>query len=82
MTQRPEFDTELFAKGVQVRREVLGSAHVDRSLMSANDFTAPMQKIAEAFAQDTGHRAVLAFGATGSGIFNGAMDAIRSAMGG
>lgn len=45
MTQRPEFDTELFAKGVQVRREVLGSAHVDRSLMSANDFTAPMQKM-------------------------------------
>lgn len=32
----------------------------------AANFTAPMQKIAEAFAQDTGHRAVLAFGATGS----------------
>ncbi|MEW6257374.1 MAG: carboxymuconolactone decarboxylase family protein [Pseudomonadota bacterium] len=45
MTQRPEFDTELFAKGVQVRREVLGAAHVERSLMSANDFTAPMQKM-------------------------------------
>lgn len=45
MTQRPEFDTELFAKGLKVRREVLGEAHVDRSLMSANDFTAPMQKM-------------------------------------
>jgi molybdate transport system substrate-binding protein len=31
----------------------------------AANFTAPMQKIAAAFAQDTGHKAVLAFGATG-----------------
>ncbi|MBK3866851.1 molybdate ABC transporter substrate-binding protein [Pseudomonas stutzeri] len=31
----------------------------------AANFTAPMQKIAEAFARDTGHRALLAFGATG-----------------
>ena len=31
----------------------------------AANFTAPMQKIAEAFAQDTGHKATLAFGATG-----------------
>jgi len=41
----------------------------------AANFTAPMQKIAEAFAQDTGHKAVLAFGATGkfyAQITNGA----------
>lgn len=41
----------------------------------AANFTAPMQQIAEAFAQDTGHRAVLAFGATGkfyAQIANGA----------
>lgn len=31
----------------------------------AANFTAPMQKIAAAFAHDTGHRAMLAFGATG-----------------
>lgn len=31
----------------------------------AANFTAPMQKIAQAFAQDTGHKALLAFGATG-----------------
>ena len=31
----------------------------------AANFTAPMQKIAAAFAQDTGHQAVLAFGSTG-----------------
>ncbi|MGO4475086.1 molybdate ABC transporter substrate-binding protein [Massilia sp. 2TAF26] len=41
----------------------------------ASNFTAPMQKIADAFAQDTGHKAVLAFGATGkfyAQITNGA----------
>jgi molybdate transport system substrate-binding protein len=31
----------------------------------AANFTAPMQKIAQAFEQDTGHKAQLAFGATG-----------------
>ena len=31
----------------------------------AANFTAPMQKIAKAFEQDTGHKAQLAFGATG-----------------
>ena len=31
----------------------------------AANFTAPMQKIAAAFEQDTGHKAVLSFGATG-----------------
>lgn len=31
----------------------------------ASNFTAPMQAIAQAFARDTGHRAQLAFGATG-----------------
>lgn len=40
------------------------SADEVRVAVAAN-FTAPMQKIAEAFAHDTGHRAVLAFGATG-----------------
>ena len=40
------------------------SADEVRVAVAAN-FTAPMQRIAEAFARDTGHRAVLAFGATG-----------------
>lgn len=40
------------------------SADEVRVAVAAN-FTAPMQKIAETFARDTGHRAVLAFGATG-----------------
>lgn len=32
----------------------------------AANFTAPMQKIAEAFEQETGHKALLSFGSTGS----------------
>lgn len=35
------------------------------SVAVAANFTAPMQKIAAAFAHDTGHQAVLAFGSTG-----------------
>ena len=45
----------------------------------AANFTAPMQKIAQAFAQDTGHKTQLAFGATGkfyAQIKNGAPFAV------
>ncbi|PQA80933.1 molybdate ABC transporter substrate-binding protein [Limnohabitans sp. TS-CS-82] len=45
----------------------------------AANFTAPMQKIAKAFEQDTGHKAQLAFGATGkfyAQIKNGAPFAV------
>ncbi len=45
------------------------------SVAVAANFTEPMKQIAEAFARDTGHRAVLAFGATGkfyAQIVNGA----------
>ncbi len=38
----------------------------DALLAVAANFTAPMHKIAQAFEQDTGHKAVLSFGATGS----------------
>ncbi|HAW62889.1 MAG TPA: molybdate ABC transporter substrate-binding protein [Pseudomonas sp.] len=47
----------------------------DIQVAVASNFTAPMQKIAAAFARHTGHRAVLAFGATGkfyAQIHNGA----------
>ena len=37
----------------------------DVSVAVASNFTVPMQKIAQAFEQDTGHKALLAFGATG-----------------
>src|SRR5262245_10033556 len=38
----------------------------DVSVAVAANFTAPMQKIAQSFEQDTGHKAVLAFGSTGN----------------
>lgn len=53
-----------------------GTARADDVQVAvAANFTAPMQKIAAAFEKDTGHKAVLAFGATGkfyAQIANGA----------
>jgi len=45
MARRPEFQGEMFEKGLKVRREVLGSAYVDRSVEGADDMTAPLQKL-------------------------------------
>jgi 4-carboxymuconolactone decarboxylase len=45
MAQRPEFDTRQFEKGVKIRREVLGDAHVDDALGRADDFSADIQKL-------------------------------------
>jgi molybdate transport system substrate-binding protein len=42
-----------------------GSQAGEVTVAVAANFTAPMQKIAKAFEQDTGHKAKLAFGATG-----------------
>lgn len=45
------------------------SIHVHAAEVSvavAANFTAPMQRIAQSFEQDTGHKAVLSFGSTGS----------------
>jgi len=42
------------------------SSAAEVSVAVASNFTAPMQKIARAFEQDTGHKALLAFGATGA----------------
>jgi molybdate transport system substrate-binding protein len=53
-----------------------GAAHADEVQVAvAANFTAPMQKIAAEFEKDTGHKAKLAFGATGkfyAQIVNGA----------
>lgn len=53
-----------------------GAAHAETiSVAVASNFTAPMQKIAAQFEQDTGHKAELSFGATGkfyAQISNGA----------
>lgn len=38
-------NTELFDKGLQVRREVLGADYVDKSLREADDFNREMQEL-------------------------------------
>jgi 4-carboxymuconolactone decarboxylase len=42
---RPEFDTKRFAKGLEVRRAVLGADHVDKSLATVTDFMVDFQKL-------------------------------------
>ena len=42
---RPEYDTELFARGLAVRRAVLGAEYVDDSLARADDFMVAFQKL-------------------------------------
>jgi 4-carboxymuconolactone decarboxylase len=39
------YDKELFEKGLQVRREVVGADLVEKTLASADDFTMPMQQL-------------------------------------
>lgn len=45
MTMRSEFQTDLFEKGLDMRRQVLGDAHVERSIANVDDLTAPLQKL-------------------------------------
>ncbi|HXT08794.1 MAG TPA: carboxymuconolactone decarboxylase family protein [Roseiarcus sp.] len=42
---RSEFQGAAFEKGLSVRKEVLGDAYVNRSLASATDYSAPLQKL-------------------------------------
>jgi len=42
---RKEFNTEMFAKGLKNRKEVLGAEHVQKSLDAVDDFTADIQKL-------------------------------------
>jgi 4-carboxymuconolactone decarboxylase len=42
---RAEFEGEQFKKGLAVRRKVLGDRYVDKSLASADDLSAPLQKL-------------------------------------
>jgi 4-carboxymuconolactone decarboxylase len=42
-------DDDLFAKGLQVRREVLGSEYVDQSLAGADEFTRTMAEWSTAY---------------------------------
>jgi 4-carboxymuconolactone decarboxylase len=43
-----EADSERLRRGIQVRREVLGDAYVDRSLAQATDFARPLQEFVTA----------------------------------
>lgn len=36
---------ELFETGLQIRREVLGAEHVDKSISQADDFNRPLQEL-------------------------------------
>jgi 4-carboxymuconolactone decarboxylase len=43
-------DDEQYEQGMQVRREVLGDAHVDRAIANTTDFTAPFQEFITSYA--------------------------------
>ena len=59
--------SRLFALPLIVFGLAVGPASADEVQVAvAANFTAPMQKIAADFEKDTGHKAVLSFGATGS----------------
>ncbi len=45
MTTQDKTIGDLFAEGLQLRRQVLGSEYVDRSMKSANDFMMTFQHI-------------------------------------
>lgn len=42
---RPAFDTPLFRKGLEIRKEVLGAEYVEGSVNDANEFTEDLQKL-------------------------------------
>jgi 4-carboxymuconolactone decarboxylase len=42
---RPEYQSDLFKQGLQVRREVLGADYVDGSVARADDFNAAFQQM-------------------------------------
>lgn len=44
-----EVQSELFRRGLKIRREVLGPEHVERSLAGADPFTMPMQTLVTEF---------------------------------
>ena len=50
MSDRPEYGSDLFKKGLEVRRAVLGAEYVDNSLARADDFMAAFQKLTTEFA--------------------------------
>ena len=45
MSERPEFQSELFQKGKKIRGEVTGAEHMEKMLAKVDDFTAPIQQL-------------------------------------
>ena len=45
MNIRPDFETDQFKKGLEIRRAVVGDSYVQKSLSEADDLTAPLQKL-------------------------------------
>ena len=43
-------ERELYEKGMKIRREVLGSDHVDRAVQTGSDFAAPFQDLITRYA--------------------------------
>ncbi len=50
MADRPEYQSEQFKKGLEVRRAVLGADYVDNSLARADDFMAAFQQLTTEYA--------------------------------
>lgn len=50
MAQHPEYEGEKFAKGLEVRRAVLGADYVDNSLARADEFMRAFQKLTTEYA--------------------------------
>jgi 4-carboxymuconolactone decarboxylase len=50
---RPEYQSDLFKKGLAVRRDVLGADYVDGSLARADDFNAAFQQLTTEMAWGT-----------------------------
>jgi 4-carboxymuconolactone decarboxylase len=45
MPQLPGFDEDAFARGLQTRREVIGSDYVDKALAARDDFSEEFQQL-------------------------------------
>lgn len=45
MSASPETHQETYEQGLQIRKEVLGAAHVEKSMSNVSDFALPIQEL-------------------------------------
>ena len=57
MPQLPGFDEDAFERGLQTRREVIGSDYVDKALAGCDDFSEEFQQLVEDYVERTYGRA-------------------------